>query len=136
MNLHNFFLSITVASFAATACTSTSPTVPLPTLRSPAGDGRIASSKAVKTGHSLRVGGRVRPVTAQPQAHVDIQVIGADGAVIAEATDRLRPMQPGAGGGRRALDSYVASFHASVARDAVAVRIVYRNGPHAGCNQG
>jgi hypothetical protein len=64
--------------------------------------------------------------------HVDIQLIGADGRLIAEKTDYLRsPQHPRIDSGRHGHQSYVASFPLSEARQAVKIRVVYHAGQHS-----
>ena len=63
--------------------------------------------------------------------HVDIQLIEANGRVIAEKTDDLdTPRHPQISSSRHGHQSYVASFPLSEARQAVKIRVVYHGDYH------
>lgn len=95
------------------------------------GSGTILSSRAHETSDRFYVAGRAKPHQLMEPMHVDIQLIGAGGRVIAEKTDDLDwPRQPRSGSGRRGRQSYVASFSLNEARQAVKIRVVYHGDDH------
>jgi hypothetical protein len=89
------------------------------------GSGIVMSFRAHETSGRLYVAGRAKPHQLVQPMHVDIQLIGADGCVVAEKTDDLdSPKHPRIGSGRHGHQSYVASFPLSEARQAVRIRVV------------
>ena len=100
---------------------------PLPIAVAHARSGTIANAGAFETSDRLFVSGHVQhfpgyhlPVTA----HVDIQLIGTDGQVLADKQDDIdftAHPRTTAGHSRRA--SYVASFPIEQARQAVGIRV-------------
>lgn len=121
---------------ALPACASSSWTrqansgLPIEAVHSPSGV--IMSFQAHETSDRLYVAGRAKPHQLLQPMHVDIQLIGADGRLLAEKTDSLDgPRHPRTGSGRHGHRSYVASFPLSEARQAVKIRVVYHAGPHS-----
>jgi hypothetical protein len=117
------------------ACTSTSwikqadSGLPIEAVHS--GSGAILTFRAHETSDRLYVAGRARRHQLTRPMHVDIQLIGADGRLIAEKTDYPGPPQhPRIGSGRHG-QSYVASFPLGEARQAVKIRVVYHAGQHS-----
>jgi hypothetical protein len=106
---------------------------PLPIEVRHLGMGQIMSFRAHETSDRLYVAGIAKrhPLTAR--AHVDIQLIGSAGNVIAEKQDDINPLHPAPGGGKRHSDSYVVSFPLSETRQAKTIRVIYRNGTHSKC---
>ena len=97
------------------------------------GSGQIMSFRAHETSDRLYVAGTAQRHPLIAQAHVDIQLIGSAGNVIAEKQDDINPLRPRPGGGKRYSDSYVASFPLNEARQAATIRVIYRNGVHSKC---
>lgn len=134
--LHLLKIGIAVTAFASLpACASSSwikqadSGLPIEAVHS--GSGTIMSFRARETSDRLFVAGRAKPHQLMQPMHVDIQLIGAGGRVIAEKTDDLdSPQHPRSGSGRRGHQSYVASFPLSDARQAVKIRVVYHGGDH------
>jgi hypothetical protein len=95
------------------------------------GSGTIVSFRAHEASDRLYVAGRAKPHQLTQPMHVDIQLIGAGGRVIAEKTDDLdSPQHPRSGSRRRGHRSYLASFPLSDARQAVKIRVVYHGDDH------
>ena len=89
------------------------------------------SFRVHETSDRLYVTGRAEPHQLMHPMHVDIQLVGASGRVIAEKTDDIdSPHHPRSGSGSRGHRSYVASFPLSDARQAVKIRVVYHYGDH------
>ena len=134
--LHLLKIGIAVTAFASLpACASSSwikqadSGLPIEAVHS--GSGTIMSFRAHETSDRLYVAGRAKPHQLMQPVHVDIQLIGAGGRVIAEKTDDLDSHQhPRSGSGRRGHQCYVASFPLSDARQAVKIRVVYHGGDH------
>ncbi|MGA7879351.1 MAG: hypothetical protein WCD63_00640 [Terrimicrobiaceae bacterium] len=95
------------------------------------GSGTIMSFQAHETSDRLYVAGQARPHQLMQPMHVDVQLIGAVGRVIAEKTDDLRsPQHPRSSSGQRGHQSYVASFPFTDARQAVKIRVIYHADDH------
>ena len=94
--------------------------------------GQIISFRAHETSDRLYIQGQAKPHQLTRPMHVDVQLIGANGQVIAEATDDLdAPRHPRLSSGRHGRQSYVASFPLSEARQAVKIRMLYHE-KHSG----
>jgi len=91
------------------------------------GGGEILSFRAHETSDRLYVAGSARKHKLSNSAHVDIQLIGPSGNVIAEEQNDINPMHPPPGGGKRFTDSYVVSFPLSQARHATKIRVIYHS---------
>jgi hypothetical protein len=103
--------------------------LPIETVHS--GSDTIMSFRAHKIFDRLYVAGHAKPHQLMQPMHVDIQLIGAGGRVIAEKTDGFNtPQHPRSGSGRHGHQSYVASFPLSDARQAVKIRVVYHSDEH------
>ena len=89
------------------------------------------SFRAHETSDRLYVAGTARRHKLSNTAHVDIQLIGSSGDVIAEDQNDINPTHPRPGGGKRFTDSYVVSFPLSQARKAVKIRIIYHSSAHS-----
>jgi hypothetical protein len=89
------------------------------------------SFRAHETSDRLYVAGTARKHRLSPTAHVDIQLIGSSGHVIAEDQNDINPLHSAPGGGKRFTDSYVVSFPLSDARKAVKIRVIYHGGAHS-----
>jgi hypothetical protein len=93
--------------------------------------GSIVSWRALKTADRLYIAGRGKPHQLRRPMHVNVQLIGADGHVVAEETDDLvLPKHPRTSPVRHAQHSYVASFPLSEVRKAVKIRVVYHESDH------
>ncbi len=131
-------LVVTTAMVAIqlTACTSLDTTFkqadsPLPIEVQHLGGGQVMSFRAHETSERLYVSGSARKHALNASGHVDIQLIGSAGNVIAEKQDDIDPIHPRPGGGKRYDDSYVASFPLSEARKATKIRVIYHTGSHS-----
>jgi len=107
---------------------------PLPIEVQHSGGGQIMSFRTHETSEQLYVAGTARRHKLSNKAHVDIQLIGPSGNVIAEDQNDINPMHPRPGGGKRFTDSYVVSFPLSQARQAVKIRVIYHSNAHRGGN--
>lgn len=107
---------------------------PLPIEVQHSGGGQILSFRAHETSDRLYVAGSARKHKLSNSAHVDIQLIGPSGNVIAEDQNDINPMHPRPGGGKRFTDSYVVSFPLSQARKAAKIRVIYHSNAHRGGN--
>jgi hypothetical protein len=88
--------------------------------------GQIMSFRAHETPDRLYVTGQAKPHQLTRPMHVDIQLIGTNGQVIAETTDDLdAPRHPRVSSGGHGRQPYVASFPLSEARQAVKIRVLY-----------
>jgi len=88
------------------------------------------SFRAQETSDQLYVSGTAKKHALGNAAHVDIKLLGAGGAVIAEKQDRINPTSLRPGGGKSYSDSYVARFPLSEARQATKILVVYHTGSH------
>jgi len=98
------------------------------------GGGQIMSFRAHETSERLYVSGSTRKHKLSNSAHVDIQLIGPSGKVIAEDQNDINSMRPRPGGGKRFTDCYVVSFPLSEARKAEKIRVIYHSSAHRGGN--
>lgn len=125
-----------IAMMALTSCASLDTWVKqadshLPIEVKHSGSGQILSFSAYETSDRLYVSGLAKRYPLTNTAHVDIQLVRADGGVVAEKKDDINPLQPRPGGGKRFTDSYVASFPLSEAREATKIRVIYHSGSHS-----
>lgn len=136
------FLSLKLAALALTGaaalagCATSSPSPQktvssLPVETRSTAPGSVISSRAYQSGGKLYVSGSARKHPLSSGGHVDVQLIGADGEVIAEKQDDINPQHPRSGGGRRHSSAYVASFPLSVAGDAAKIRVIFHDGSHS-----
>jgi hypothetical protein len=95
--------------------------------------GHIMSFRAHETSDRLYVAGTAKRHPSIAWAHVDLQLIGPAGNVIAEKQDDINPLHPPPGGGKGDSDSYVASFPLNEARQAAKIHVIYRSGAHSKC---
>ncbi len=104
--------------------------LPIETL--PSGAGSILSVRTHESADRLYVAGHARPHQLLRPAHVDIQLIGAHGRILAEIKDELNsPKHPRGTHARSGRHSYVASFPLSEACQAVKIRVNYHSGKHS-----
>jgi hypothetical protein len=88
--------------------------------------GQVMSFRAHETSNRLYVNGQAKSPPLTRPMHIDVQLIGADGQVIAEKSDDLdAPRHPRVSSGRHGRQPYVASFPLSEARRAVKIRVLY-----------
>jgi hypothetical protein len=118
------FLLITAASLSLAATTSA-----LPIRTSPA----IVHASAFETPQKLVVSGSVRPATRSPFAHVDVTLLGRDGAVIAREADALAWPHPRTAGARHGNIAFTSSFPLAEARASASVVITFSNASHSRC---
>ena len=110
---------------------------PLPVERVHSPSGRIASVRAFESRDKLYVAGSMQRTTGYAihyAAHVDIELIGRDGQVVAEKEDDIDAVSPRQERARQARYSYVASFPLSEAHQAVKIRVAYHSAKHASAN--
>jgi hypothetical protein len=90
--------------------------------------GHIESTRAFETKDALYVAGTMHkpPGHHIPKtAHVDVELIGTNGRVLAEKKDAISPQHPRLSGGRGGKYSYVVSFPLATARQAAKIRVSY-----------
>jgi hypothetical protein len=97
-----------------------------------AGSGRITSFRAYETSDRLYVAGSARPFFLKRTSHVDVQLIGAAGNVIAEKQDDIDREHPRTWRSRGGHHSYAASFPLSEAHQAARIRVIYHGDAHRG----
>jgi hypothetical protein len=103
--------------------------LPIETVHS--GTGAVMSFRAHETSDRLYVADLAKPHQLMKPMHVDVQLIGAGGRIIAEKSDDLdSPWHPRSSSGRHRHHSYVASFPLGQARQAEKIRVVYHEGDH------
>jgi hypothetical protein len=107
---------------------------PLPIEVVHSGSGQIMSFHAHETSHRLYVAGIAKPVYLKSAAHVDVQLIGPAGKIIAEKQDDIDPMHPCTAQSRGGHYSYVASFPLSEVRNAAGIRVIYHGDAHRKSN--
>jgi len=130
--------ALTIAAAIATlsACASfdsffAQKSSPLPIEAIHGNTGSVVSANAYETSDRLYVSGSAKKHLLKAGGHVDIQLIGPNGNVIAEKKDSINPMHPRPGGGKRSSDSYVASFPLTEAREAAKIRVTFHSGSHS-----
>ena len=131
--------TIVIGMMSLSACTSLDTWFkladsPLPIEVQHSGGGQVLSFRAHETSDRLYVAGSARKHKLSNSAHVDIQLIGPSGNVIAEDQDDINPTDSAPGGGKRFTDSYVVSFPLSQARQAVKIRVTYHSCSHSKVN--
>ncbi len=94
----------------------------------------IASSRAFETGRNLIVAGHATPALRTPAAHIDVQLVGPGGRVIATETDTLSWRHPRTAASRSRAATFTGGFPLGLARQAERIVITYQSGPHADCN--
>jgi hypothetical protein len=130
-----FSQSLRIAALAAAAISLISSTAtadlqnPLLIQTSPS----VASARVVPSGDKVYVTGRVaythgRPVTQA--AHVDVQLLGSRGQVIAEVQDSITPMHPRISRLRNGQYPYTVSFPSSQVAVARQVVVQYHSTAH------
>lgn len=90
--------------------------------------GHIESTRAFETRDALYVAGSMHKPLGHhlpATAHVDVQLIGRDGRVLAEKQDDITPQHPRLSGARGGKHSYVVSFPLATAREAKKIRVSY-----------
>ena len=116
-----------------TACASVSSIFkttrsPLPIETIDSTGGKVAGTHAFESCDRLYVAGHIQKSFGRHipyAAHVDVQLIGNTGRVIAEKEDDIEPSQPKAGSSMSGQISYVASFSISEARQAAKIVVRY-----------
>lgn len=100
------------------------------------GTGRVMSFRAFETADRLYVAGTTKGRFRNPSAHVDIQLIGKNGQIIAQEQDDIDFAHPRTTQGRHGRQSYVASFPLSEARQASKIRVTYHSESHSSNDRG
>lgn len=98
------------------------------------GSGQIVSFRAHETSNRLYVAGTARPILLKSTTHVDVQLIGPGGNIIAERKYDIEPLHPRSTWSRGGHRSYVASFPLSEAPRAAKIRVIYHGEAHRGAN--
>jgi hypothetical protein len=93
----------------------------------------ISNPRAFETSRRLIVAGSVNPALRSPSAHVDVQLVGSSGQILAEKVDRLTWPHPRTGGGRHGNCSFTGGFPLDVARQAARIVVSFKSGPHSKC---
>lgn len=126
-------LAVSASLVFVSACSSTSgvtnTTASLPVETSTS----IASARVSTRGDVSYVTGSAKPGPAHPithSSHVDVQLIGPDGNVLAEREDRIEASHPRTVQGRNGRYAYTVSFPASLAQQARKVIVVYHTAAH------
>lgn len=99
-----------------------------------AGSGQIRSFRAHETSDRLYVAGTAKPFFLKETTHVDVQLIGPAGNVIAEERDDIDRVHPRTARARHGYHSYVASFPLGEARRALKIRVIYHGDAHRRTN--
>jgi len=130
--------AIAAAMTAMTACASVSSFFrtadsPLPIETLNATGGEIANTRAFETSDRLYVAGSMKKrigYHALSSAHVDVQLLDAQGRVLAGKQDDIDHAHPRTARGRIGRSTYVASFPLELARQAASIRVSYHLKPH------
>ena len=96
------------------------------------GSGQIMSFRAHETLRPTLYHRNRHAFSLKSTTHVDVQLIGPGGDVIAEKQDDIGPVHTRAGWSRSGRHSYVASFLLSDAHQAARIRVIYHGGAHRG----
>jgi len=121
-----------VAIIGLTACASlqSSPSsLPLATVGDQ--DGKIFSARVTETANRLYVAGQAKPHRLRTSTHVDVQLLDAQGRVIAEKSDTVEPVNPRTRHARGGKVAYVISFSKAEAQSAKSVRVIYHDESHS-----
>lgn len=96
----------------------------------PTDSSRIVTTRAHETSDRVYVAGSARP-DRFGQTHVDVQLIGSDGQVVAEDCHELDAIvHPRTARARSGNQNYVTSFPLNEARQAVKIRVFAHQGEH------
>lgn len=131
-----FISTVAVSASAFTGCSSPDTWFkqadsPLPIEVQHRGHGKVLSFRAHETSDRLYVSGTAKNYDSSTITHLDIQLLGADGHVLAEKQDDLDGVpQPRISRNQSGRVSYVASFPLSEARQAVKIRVIYDSEKH------
>ena len=96
-----------------------------------AGSGKVISFRAHETSDRLYVAGSAKTFCPKSTTHVDVQLVGPAGNVIAEKQDDIDRAHPRTARSRGGRHSYVASFPLSAARDAAKIRVICHGDAHS-----
>jgi len=135
---HSLVASLAVlALMSLSACASfdfftTNPSS-LPIEAVDAAPGRSFSTRAFETEHTLFVTGHMQKPGGShipAPAHVDVQLIGKDGRVLAEEQIGIDPVHPRTSRALSSRHSFVAGFPIDLARKAAKIRVRYHLQTH------
>ena len=130
MQKSSSIISFTLAgAFALTACAAAR-TSPLAVQKVSSQIGSISGVRAHEQNGRLFVTGSARPSLASGGNHVDVQLIGADGRILAQETEPVKLGHPRGSRARHGGDSFVASFPLATARPAACVRVIFHSSAH------
>jgi hypothetical protein len=127
-------IAVSALAFLPAYASSSSPgkaDFALPIEKIDSDSGTILSFRVHETSDRLYVAGRAKAHQLRRPMHVDIELIGGDGRVVAQKTDPLdSSYHPRVSSGRHGYQSYIASFPLSEARQAAKIRVVYHENNH------
>ncbi|MBN8708691.1 MAG: hypothetical protein J0I10_04885 [Verrucomicrobia bacterium] len=93
--------------------------------------GELKAFRAVESKDKLYVTGSIRKRPGNTLlSHVDVQLVDAQGRVIAEARESISYRHPRTGGGKIGRSPFVASFPLAEARQAAKIVVRYHSGSH------
>lgn len=122
-------LAASVALVAATASAELQQASAIPIKTGPS----VASARLVENGDKVYVTGRVKHTHGRPitlASHVDVQLLGSRGQVIAEVQDAISPMHPRISRLRNGQYPYTVSFPSSELAAAKQVVVQYHSTAH------
>jgi len=96
--------------------------------------GKVAGARAFESSDRLYVSGHIQKSFGRHipyAAHVDVQLVGMTGQVVAEKQDDIDMLHPATGGLRSGPISYVASFPISEARQSTKIVVRYHLDGHS-----
>jgi hypothetical protein len=128
-------LLVTSLGLLALPSCATSDSSSLP-VRVGSGQAALSSLRTHDQNGRVTVAGSARPVPGTSGNHVDIELLGADGRVVAQKTERIATGHPRGSRARHGSDSFVASFPAETSRQAASVRVSFHGGAHSDCAGG
>lgn len=122
-------VTMALGSFTFTACAAAkSNSLPIKMV---AGNvGSVSSVRTYEQGGKLYVVGSAQPTLTSGGNHVDIQLIGAGGDVIAEDTEAIKLGHPRRSRSRHGSRSFVTSFSLATASQASSVRVAFHSSAH------
>jgi hypothetical protein len=92
--------------------------------------GAVSSVRACERGNRFLVTGSVRPTFSSVGNHLDVQLIEANGRVIAENVETIKLGHPRASRSRHGADTFVTSFPLTAARQASRVKVNLHTSSH------
>jgi len=118
-----------IAPFAVTATADLQNASAIPIQTGPS----ISSARLIESGDKVYITGRVKHTHGRPvtlASHVDVQLLGSRGQVIAEVQDSISPMHPRISRLRNGQYPYTVSFPSSEIATARQVVVQYHSAAH------